>query len=82
MALGVAPRGREYRIAIRLQRAALRDSALVEHVTKKANGEVDVRLVGRIDKRAAAPWYRRNQCDRPEVSGRQPGHAAGRRPGL
>ena len=51
LALGVAPHGRGYRLAIRLQRVALRDSPMVEHLKQKAKGEVDVRLVGRIDKR-------------------------------
>lgn len=54
LALGVAPHGREYRLAIRLQRAALRDSPLVEHLSKQARGEVDIRMVGRIDKRATS----------------------------
>jgi len=52
LALGVAPHGREYRLAIRLQRAALRESPIVDHLRKEARGEVDVRMVGRIDKRA------------------------------
>jgi hypothetical protein len=51
LALGVAPYGRDYRLAVRLQRAALRDSPLVEQLTKRARGEVDIRMVGRIDKR-------------------------------
>jgi hypothetical protein len=75
LALGVAPFRREYRLAIRLQRPALRDSALVTHLMQQARGEVDVRLVGRIDKRAAAaspPWYRRNT--RPLLIGASVGH--------
>src|SRR5688572_17746091 len=52
LALGVAPYGKQYRLAIRLQRAALRDSPIVEHLKKQAKGEVDIRMVGRIDKRA------------------------------
>ena len=31
LALGVAPHGKEYRLAIRLQRVALRDSPIVDH---------------------------------------------------
>jgi hypothetical protein len=76
LALGVAPHGKEYRLAIRLQRVALRDSAIVDHLTKEAKGEVDIRLVGRIDKRAkkgqAPPWYRRNT--RPLLIGASVGH--------
>jgi hypothetical protein len=54
LALGVAPHGTSYRLAIRLQRPALRHSQIVEHLTRKARGEVDVRLIGRIDKRPKA----------------------------
>lgn len=60
-ALGVAPHGRDYRLAIRLQRQGLRDSEVIQSLTKRARGEVDVRLVGRIEKRAKKPaalWYR------------------------
>ena len=52
LALGVAPHGKEYRLAIRLQRIALRDSPIVGHLKNQAKGEVDIRMVGRIDKRA------------------------------
>jgi hypothetical protein len=64
IALGVAPHSTGYRLAIRLQRPSLRNSSLVEHVTRRARGEVDMRVVGRIDKRtkklAVLPWYQRN----------------------
>ena len=53
LALGVAPHGKEYRLAIRLQRIALRDSPIVGHLKNQAKGEVDIRMVGRIDKRAS-----------------------------
>lgn len=65
IALGVAPHGRnEFRLAVRLQRSALRNSDLVERIRKEAKGEVDLRIVGRIDKRATAaasgvPWHQR-----------------------
>ena len=74
LALGVAPHARGYRLAIRLQRAALRDSAIVEHLRKQAKGEVDIRMVGRIDKRATAQaaWYLRNT--RPLLIGASVGH--------
>jgi hypothetical protein len=76
IALGVAPHSKGYRLAIRLQRPSLRNSSLVDHVTRRARGEVDMRFVGRIDKRvkkpAALPWYRRNA--RPLVIGASVGH--------
>jgi hypothetical protein len=76
VALGIAPHAREYRLAIRLQRAALRHSPMVEHLTRRARGEVDVRMVGRVDKRARKvarpPWYRANT--RPLLLGASVGH--------
>jgi hypothetical protein len=76
IALGVAPHSNGYRLAIRLQRPSLRNSSLVEHVTRRARGEVDMRIVGRIDKRvkkpAVLPWYQRNA--RPLVIGASVGH--------
>ncbi len=77
LALGIAPHGKEYRLAIRLQRVALRDSAIVNHLKNEAKGEVDIRMVGRIDKRAkkgrvATPWYRSNT--RPLAIGASVGH--------
>ena len=76
IALGLAPHSNGYRLAIRLQRPSLRNSSLVEHVTRRARGEVDMRIVGRIDKRtkklAALPWYQRNT--RPLLIGASVGH--------
>lgn len=59
IALGVARRGREYRLAVRVQRPSLARSPLMDRITRGAKGEVDVRIVGRIDKRAK-PWHQRN----------------------
>jgi hypothetical protein len=77
VALGVAPYGRGFRLAIRIQRAALRGSPMVEHFTRQARGEVDVRIVGRIDKRvkrsaSSTPWYQANT--RPLLIGASVGH--------
>lgn len=56
LALGIAPRaGGDYQLAVRLQRRALEGDAAVEAIRKQAKGEVDVRYVGRLVKRAA-PW--------------------------
>lgn len=59
IALGVAPYRKGFRLAIRLQRLSLRNSPIVEHLRAQAHGEVDMRIVGHIAKRAA-PWYQRN----------------------
>jgi hypothetical protein len=77
VALGVAPHAKGFRLAIRIQRPALRHSPMVEHFTKQARGEVDLRVVGRIDKRAkevqaARPWYQANT--RPLLIGASVGH--------
>ena len=60
IALGVARHEREYRLAVRVQRQSLMSSSLLEHLKEKAKGEVDIRLIGRIDKRtsggATAVW--------------------------
>ncbi len=77
VALGVAPHAAGYRLAVRIQRAALCNSPMVDHFTKQARGEVDLRVVGRIDKRAkaahaAVPWYQRNT--RPLLIGASVGH--------
>src|SRR5919197_4449455 len=87
IAIGVAPHNGEFRVAIRLQRPSLADSPIVERLTREASGEIDLRLIGRIDKRgstasratastraqrAARPWY---QLDaRPLLIGASIGH--------
>lgn len=56
--LGVAAQGKKgHALAVRLQDRALEGSPLVEEITARAKGEVDVRYVGKIRARAAA-WYR------------------------
>lgn len=52
VALGVARHKTGYRLAIRVQRQALIASPLVDRLVRHAKGEADVRLIGRIDKRA------------------------------
>jgi len=73
MALGVSPSGSGFRLAVRLQKRAFQDSREVELIVKQAKGEVDVRYVGRIGKRAA-PWYQQRQ--RPLLIGCSIGHVA------
>lgn len=89
IALGVARREGEYRLAVRVQRPSLLQSPLVDRLTRQAKGEVDVRMIGRLDKRAktrralrktvptasaVAPWYQSNT--RPLLIGASVGHAA------
>ena len=71
VALGVAPMKRGYQLAVRIQKRAFEDSREVDHFTKKARGEANVRYVGRVSKRAT-PWYRQRQ--RPLLIGCSLGH--------
>ena len=71
-ALGVALHGKHgYRLAVRVQKRAFQDSREIELITKQAKGEVDVRYVGRVSKRAT-PWYQQRQ--RPLLIGCSIGH--------
>lgn len=74
VALGIARDGREFRLAVRVQREKLAASRLVEQIVERARGEADVRLIGRVEKRGT-PWYRGNV--RPLLIGASVGHAAG-----
>jgi S1-C subfamily serine protease len=72
--LGVSARGKKnYRLAVRLQDRALERSELVDRIAGIAQGEVDVRYVGRIRARAK-PWYRSKQ--RPLLIGSSTGFLA------
>lgn len=82
-ALGVARRGGEYKLAIRVQRQGLMLGKVIERLVAKAKGEVDLRLVGRVDKRpaklkakplAVQPWNREDM--RPMIIGSSIGHHA------
>jgi len=71
LALGIMPKGKEdYHLAIRIQTRALENSAQVEAIRKQAKGEVDIRYIGRVVKRA--PWNQSRQ--RPLLIGTSIGH--------
>ena len=55
-ALGIQGRRGRWRLALRVQRAEPGIEALVEAVRRRAAGEVDVRVVGRVVRQA--PWHR------------------------
>ncbi|MGH6945790.1 MAG: hypothetical protein ACREDZ_00540 [Kiloniellales bacterium] len=62
LSIGVAPAGRKsVRLAVRVQRRALLESPAVERIVALARNEVDLRYVGRIQKRASVPWYQKRQ---------------------
>jgi hypothetical protein len=65
IALGVAERQDGFRLAIRLQRSTLLAHPAVRMMIRRARGEVDVRVVGRIDKRARKRWRASTVPERP-----------------
>jgi len=72
LALGVARRARkDFALAVRIQQRALERSREVELITQQAKGELDVRYIGLVEKRAA-PWHRQRQ--RPLRIGCSVGH--------
>src|SRR5882672_1410372 len=72
LAVGIMHKGaNNYHLAVRIQTRALENSAQVEAIRKQAKGEVDVRYIGRVVKRAA-PWNQSRQ--RPLLIGTSIGH--------
>lgn len=76
IALGISISSRnEYRLAVRVQRPELLGSQTLDLIRKRAHKEVDIQLIGRIEKRTigcATPWYR---CQsRPLLIGCSAGH--------
>lgn len=71
LALGIAPRGREFRLAIRVQHRAMENSPEIELMRKRAKGEVDVRYVGRVVK-SVKSWHQKR--NRPLRVGGSVGH--------
>jgi hypothetical protein len=73
LALGVTRKGkREYALAVRVQRRGMETGPHIDAIRKQAKGEVDVRYIGRVVKRAGPPWYRRRT--RPLKPGLSIGH--------
>jgi hypothetical protein len=57
LAVGVSPAGKgQFKLAVRLQRHSLAASAELDRLSDMARGELDVRFIGRVHKRAA-PWH-------------------------
>lgn len=73
-ALGIARRtARDFRLAVRVQRRGFEDSPQLERIRELAKGEIDLRYVGRVVKRAT-PWHQRR--NRPLRIGGSIGHFA------
>lgn len=59
LAVGVSPAGKgQFKLAVRLQRHSLAAGAELDRLRELARGEIDVRFIGRVHKRAA-PWHQR-----------------------
>ncbi len=71
LALGIAPKGKEFLLALRLQHRTMENSLEVEVIRKRAKGEVDVRYIGRVLK-SAKPWHQKR--NRPLRIGGSVGH--------
>jgi len=72
LSVGIAPAGRRnVRLAVRVQRRALLDDPALLRIVRLAKQEVDLRYVGRIQKRAV-PWYQDRR--RPLLIGCSVGH--------
>src|SRR5688500_18126630 len=50
MAIGISTKGKEHKLAIRLQRRTLEDHPVLTRIRERAKGEVDIKYVGRIQK--------------------------------
>lgn len=73
-ALGIARRtARDFRLAVRVQRRGFEDSPQLLRIRELAKGEIDLRYVGRVVKRAT-PWHQRR--NRPLRIGGSIGHFA------
>jgi hypothetical protein len=56
LALGITGRRGRYRLAVRVQRAVPGLASTLDTIERRARGEVDVRVIGRVVKQA--PWHR------------------------
>lgn len=62
IALGISRKARnDYRLAVRLQRQGLIHAPQVEAIRRRAQGEVDIRYIGRLAKRAVPVDQRRRR---------------------
>jgi len=71
LAFGVRPRGRQCRLAVRVQEIGPGLETVLGAISQRARGEIDVRMVGPIHKQARV-WHRRR--NRPLRIGGSIGH--------
>lgn len=78
IAVGVAVGDKDFQLAVRIQRQGLAVNALLDRIRTRAHGEVDIRVIGVVNRRIGSsstlPWH---QADaRPMVTGSSIGHFA------
>lgn len=72
MALGIVPDKKQHKLAVRVQRRTLLDHPWLDKIRKQANGEVDVRYIGRVSKLESPTTLQKRR--RPLVIGCSIGH--------
>jgi hypothetical protein len=72
MAIGITTKGKQHKLAIRLQRRALEDHPVLTKIREQAKGEVDIKYVGRIQKLETFTTLQKRR--RPLVVGCSIGH--------
>jgi hypothetical protein len=72
IAIGITTKGKEHKLAIRLQRRSLEDHPVLTRIRERAKGEVDIKYVGRIQKLETSTALQKRR--RPLVVGCSIGH--------
>ena len=72
IAVGIYIDGKQHRLAVRVQRRALESHPIVDQMRKTAKGEIDVRFVGKLQKRETPSALQKRR--RPLVIGCSIGH--------
>lgn len=72
IAVGVCQKGKQHRLAVRVQRRALQSHPIVENMRQKSKGEIDIRYIGRVQKLETPATLQKRR--RPLVIGCSIGH--------
>jgi hypothetical protein len=59
IALGIQGKGNNWKLAVRVQEISLGVQQQIDDITKRAKGEVDVRLIGYLHKQVSKPWHQK-----------------------
>ena len=72
IAVGISFRGKQHRLAVRIQRRAMESHPIVAEMRKKSKGDIDVRYIGKIQKMETPTTLQKRR--RPLVIGCSIGH--------